>query len=225
MASINHQMLLADGVANEQPSAIQRGAFSGLSARATSSSPTWSATQAGNLLVLEFLCETNGASPTTPAGWSLWPAGNVSDGAPNYTLSVFYKIAAGGETGVTISHGSNQTGWIFSEFYAPKQTIDFATPVLANTLTPNPPAITPAGGAGNYAIVAGSYWFVSSPAMVFSAYSAGYANGVNGVNGGTNSAGLASAQKLLAGGTTDDPGVLTFTGTSHRTIAYTYAVS
>lgn len=55
--------------------------------------------QAGDLLIVGI--SGDGANPNTPTGWTAIPSGNGNQ------LSVFYKIAAAGETAPTITWPSN----------------------------------------------------------------------------------------------------------------------
>jgi hypothetical protein len=205
------------------PSVVQRVNGNRGASRGTSSTLTWSSTTAGNLIIIEFYCETNGAGPTTPAGYTAWPSGNKTSGG-DLQMTVFYKIASAGETGVTISHGNNETTWTVREVAAPKQTIDFGTPVAATTTTPDPPAVTPAAGSGAYLIVAGASYEINGASQAISAYPAGYSNGTNSLGAGSgNTVSGASAEKAIVG-TTENPGTLTL-ASNNISIAYTYAVS
>jgi hypothetical protein len=217
MASVSQQMLLADGGGVVTlPSVVQR-VSGNLTARATSSVLTWAATSAGNLIVIEITCETNAAAPSTPAGYSAWPSGNLANGG-NLTTNIFYKVATAGETGVTISHGSNVTAWVMREFVAPASTIEFGTPVIATTATPDPPTVTPAAGSNTYAFVAGA----SYPTVAVSAYSAGYTNGLEAASFPTVVKNASADKTAVAA--SDNPGTMTVSA-SVKTIAFTYAVS
>jgi len=199
------------------PKVIQRQSNGG-STRATSTVLTWSATVAGNWIVIEFGCETNGSAPTTPAGYSLWPDGNKSNGLGE-TVSVFYKAATAGETGVTISHGNNETCWSMREVNAPVGTIDFGTSVVATTTTPDPPSVTPgAGGTKPTLNIAGAAY----PTTSVSSYSSGYSNGLAGVSTGANPRRVASAEKVGVT-SSDNAGTLTLAA-SQATVAYSYSI-
>ncbi|MER8924334.1 hypothetical protein [Mesorhizobium sp. M0859] len=216
MASVSQMALLAAMGASVAPNVVQRVA-SGSAARATSTVLTWAAATAGNLIVIEFVCETNAAAPTTPAGYTLWPSGNLLNGGTQ-TLGIFYKVAAGGETGVTIIHGSNTTCSIMREISATSGVIEFGTPTVATTLNPDPPSLTPGGGSKKYLWIAGADY----PTTTASAYSSGYSNGLTGAST-TNLYRVSSAEKT-ATGSVEDPGVLTL-GSSVKCVAFTYVIS
>ncbi|MER8793974.1 hypothetical protein NKH75_07165 [Mesorhizobium sp. M0984] len=200
------------------PAVIQR-ATSTTSARATSTVLSWAAAAAGSLIVIEFCCETNAANPTTPAGYTLWASGNASNGG-GITTSLYYKVAAAGETGVTITHGSNQTCSIMREFTnCPAGTVDTASTLGATNAAPDPPNLTPAAGSKPYLFVAGA----SYPTTAVSAYSSGYSNGIEAATTGTTLLRIASAENSVTG-ISDNPGTLTI-GSAVKNNAYTYAVS
>ncbi|RWP05109.1 hypothetical protein [Mesorhizobium sp.] len=200
------------------PVVVQRQTFLN-NDRATTTVLTWTAAKAGNLIVIEFVCEANGASPAAPAGYTLWPSGNVIDGG-SARLGIFYKVAVGGETGVTFTHGNNTVFTIMREITG--AVIAFVAPVVATSLNPDPPAITPAGGAKPYLFIAGCWASTgAAPPISVSAYSAGYLNGVT-VGGTVRAVLVASAQKIAAAAT-ENPGPLTLSS-SLRNGAFVYAV-
>ncbi|RWH93739.1 MAG: hypothetical protein EOQ89_04865 [Mesorhizobium sp.] len=197
---------------------VQRVTTGG-AARTTSTVLAWAAATAGNLIVIEFICEMNAAAPTTPAGYSLWPSGNFVGGT--WTTSIFYKIAAGGETGVTITHGNNVTCSAMREFGNTSGTIDFVAPATGTSVNPDPPSLTPAGGAKNYLWIAGASYITTS----VNAFSSGY---LNGVTGASTSPGyltrVSSAERETEAAAVENPGALTLAASS-AWVAYTYAVS
>lgn len=201
------------------PSVVQRTKTEA-AARATSTVLAWAAATAGNLIVIEFVCEQNAAQPTTPAGYTAWPSGNLADGGGNQATTIFYKIAAGGETGVTITHGNNVTCSLMREISGTSGVISFGTPSLAVTANPNPPSVTPAGGTKNYLWVAGASFVTGS----VSSYSAGYSNGLTAAATSAGSQPRAASAEKQSVGSTEDPGTLTLSA-SLRSIAYSYAVA
>lgn len=196
-----------------QPIVVQRG-NNALPSRATSTALTWAAATAGNLIVIEFACETNTAGPTAPAGYSTGFL-NVASGG-NLQTSVFYKVASGGETGVTITHGNNLTAWVMREFTS-ATAVSFATPVSVTTTTPDPPAFSPAGGAKAYMWIAGAAYITAA----LTSFASGYSNGLT--NSISSLLRISSAERVIAKAT-EDPGALTL-DSSVRTTAFTYAVS
>lgn len=78
---------------------------------ATSNTGTFSGGQtatAGNMLVAFISGGNTFGTVTTPSGWTANPDNPTSTTANN-RVSSFYKIATGGETGVTISYGTSAT--------------------------------------------------------------------------------------------------------------------
>jgi len=217
MASVMQQALLADGVSVDKasPSVVQRQSGAG-SARATSFSPTWSAAVAGNLLVLELGVENNGAAPSTPAGWTLAHT-SVANGS-GIRLSTFYMTAAGGETGVTISQGSNAWSWIMREISGANTTPVWGTAATGTSASPDPPSVSP-GSAGAYLTIAGTAYVTTTT----SAYSSGYSNGLTASATGSNLVRAASAEKQSQIVTSEDPGAMTI-GASATWVAYTWTV-
>lgn len=218
MPGVLSQMLLSSTALPVPVPSVAQRVNGGGSARSTSTALAWAAATAGNLIVIEFACETNAASPSTPAGYSLWPDGNKSTGS-NLTIGVFYKVAAGGETGVTFSHGNNETSWVMREVVAPVGTIDFGTSVVATTSTPDPPAVTPAAGGTKPTLnIAGAAFKTSS----VSSYSSGYSNGLTGASTGANLDRVGSAEKISTS-SSDDAGTLTL-GASLASVAFSYSI-
>lgn len=81
----------------------------------------------------------------------------------------------------------------------------------ANSVAPNPPAVTPSGGAKDYLVVA---FFSSSGGRITSSVPASYtALGTDGGNSGTaTNVGIGSAYRQLTAATTEDPGTFATTG-------------
>lgn len=218
MPSVMQMALASYGSSGVAPNVVQR-TTTGAAARTTSTVLAWAASTAGNLIVIEFACETNAAAPTTPAGYTLWPSGNAVSGG-GWTTSIFYRIATGGETGVTITHGSNVTCSVMREFGSTSGTIDFVAPVTATSANPNPPSLTPAGGAKNYLWVAGASYITTS----VSAFSTSYLNGVSGISTSAGHLSRISSAERALDAAVEDPGTLTLAASSIHT-AFTYAVS
>jgi hypothetical protein len=193
------------------PAVVQRVTYA-----TTTDTINFAVATTGNLLVVEVCCETNSTGPVTPSGWTAWPPGNLSTGGP--TLTIFSKVAIGGETSVTITHGSNGFAAIMRE-YRSASTLDFGATSVATTASPNPPAVTPAGGSKQYLIVAG----VAFPNNSVSAYPTGYVNGLTAVSTGTGLMRVASAEKSIAAAS-EDPAMFTLGGAVNNG-AFTYAVT
>lgn len=215
MPGVLSQMLLSSTApAAPAPTVVQRTG-GGTAGRTTSNVLTWAAVTAGNYIVIEYVCETNGAAPTTPAGYTLWPAGNSNNSS--YTLSVFYKVAAGGETGVTISQGNNGAAWNMREISG-AAGIDFGTPVTSTGSTnPDPPAVAVTGGPKPVLAVAGEGCATAS----VSAYSSGYGNGFENKST-TNVFGIASAEWTTTT-SSEDAAAMTI-NSSVRNTAFSYAL-
>jgi hypothetical protein len=216
MPSVMQQMLLSDGIATAKtsPSVVQRQSGAG-SARATSFSPAWSAVAAGNLLVLELGVENNASAPSTPAGWTAAHT-SVANGS-GIRLSTFYMVAAGGETGVTISQGSNSWSWVMREISGANTTPIWGTAATGTSVSPDPPNVSP-GSSGAYITVAGAAYATTTT----SAYSPGYSNGVTASSTG-NLVRTASAEKRSQIMTSEDPGAMTI-GASAAWVSYTWTV-
>jgi hypothetical protein len=194
------------------PSVVQR--LSGAaSARATTFTATFSAATAGNLLVLEMNLETNNSGPAgPPSGWTTGIL-NTTDGQNN--TSIFYKIAAGGETSVSPTFGNNTWTWVFREISG-GTAITFGTSATGTSANPDPPSVT--GAATNdYLWIAGSGYKTTTT----SSYSSGYSNGLTASSTG-NLVRLASAEKQ-SNGISEDAGTLTL-GASANWIAFSYGI-
>lgn len=184
--------------------------------RASATVVSWAAAVAGNLLVIEFACEQNAVGPTTPAGWTAWPSGNVGLTGSGGQFNIFYKIATAGETSVTISHGNNRVCTLMREINGGTNAIAFATPVtVASSAAPDPPSITPAAGK---LVIAGCW----SQLPAVTGYSAGYTNGLSAQSGGSGLQ-CGSAQKI-ATASPEDPGVMALASAT-PVGTYTYTVS
>lgn len=206
------------GWLDNPPLVVQRPTGDNGGSRTTSTVLSWSSVTAGNLIVIEFVCENNGSLPSTPAGYTLWASGHLNNSAV-LTTSIYYKTAAGGETGATITHGTNFSCWVMREFSNASGSPEFGTPSVANTANPNPPSLTPSGGTKNYLWIAGC----TSPPVSVSAFPTNYINGVTSVSGSGTIAQNASAERTLSA-SSEDPGTFTL-GSAQRSTAYTYSVS
>ena len=197
------------------PSVVQRTSGAG-AARATSFSPSWSATVSGNLLVLELGVEANGAAPSTPGGWSVGPTSTANGSGIRH--SAFYKVSTGGETGVTISQGNNAWSWIMREVSGQNTAPIWGTNSTGTSSSPNPPSVA-VGSAGHYLIIGGAAYVTTTT----SSYSANYLDGLTASATGANLVRTASAERQLIVSTSEDPGTMTI-GASAAWVGYTWAV-
>ena len=184
---------------------------------------------AGDLLLILWIHRnTDGATTTTPTGYSLIGS---SASAGNTSFYVFAKSAAGTEDGGTIdivttvakrgvAHLYRITGWFNSG--TPANDVEEA---FANTSTsnPNPPALNPANwGTEDTEWIAAFGWDEDSNAITVSGYS--YANGqVSDKTGaGFGHHGLAScyADSAVA---SEDPSAFTMSNTNNA-VAATIAI-
>lgn len=85
------------------PSIVQKASMSGLTAASTVTSSALPApATAGNLLVaIHCVNGDGGATPATPAGWALGPTQRNNNSS--FRVTVYWKVAAGGETTVAIT--------------------------------------------------------------------------------------------------------------------------
>lgn len=188
------------------------------SARVTTTVLTgWTPVTAGNLIVIELNYDgANGPAPAAPAGYTFWPSGWVGiAGAGN--IGIFYKVAAGGETGVNFTHGNSQTCSVMREYYA--STIAFAAPVTGTSINPDPPAITPAAGFKSYLFVAGAIYGTAG----ISSFSAGYPISQNGAAATGSLIRVASSGKQITAAS-ENPGVMALSASAPWD-AFTYAVA
>jgi hypothetical protein len=215
MPSSIQQILVASSPAASYPQVVQR-ASGGATTRAASTSPAFSAAVAGELLIVAIAMENNGAGPSTPAGWSaaFAPITNT------VIFAVYTKVAAGGETGVTISHGNNETVWMAWRINGTSAGVYTVATATGTSTGPDAPSATPAAGSKDYLWIAGA-------AQRFAAatgYPATYTQGQQTVaSTGANVSVIESAERQLTG-TTDDPGAFTI-GSSQAWVAFTMAVS
>lgn len=177
-------------------SVVQRRQHTTTARVTTSVLSGWTPAVAGNLLIVEFLCgQANAPAPATPAGWTSW-VGNV-DAGNGLWLNVFWKQAAGGETGVSITHGNNLTCSNMREFSG-WSNLGINTTVGATNAAPNPPSANYAEGK----IVVAGCEFING---TITAFSPGYSNGIQvstSVNGVLT---IGSAEKVM-GSDPEDPG-------------------
>jgi hypothetical protein len=184
--------------------------------------------EAGDTLLV-VIRSTGTASFTWPAGWTelLESAADASDDA----FSVGWRLADGTEDSGTVTINTNVTerfaalAWAISGATDPTSTPPtISTVVSASTLTPNPPSLN-TGVSKDY------LWFSiasSEGENTFSSYSTNY--GLGQINTNTGTAGAVANNCRIAGSArqltaqTEDPGVITWTGTADDTMAITIAV-
>jgi hypothetical protein len=171
---------------------------------------------AGNLLIIVFACENNGAQPSTPTGWSLLSGPTVN----GIGLTIFYKTAAGGETSVTVSHGNNRTAWTCYRISGWQGTPEVGTAATGSSTAPNPPSLTPSWGSTK------TLWLATAALAGNSGtptYPTNYTNGISdkSTQAGVGDARAMSAQRELAA-VSEDPGA--FTTTSGSWVAQTIAI-
>jgi hypothetical protein len=215
MPSSIQQILVASSPAASYPQVVQR-ASAGATTRGTSTSPTFSAAAAGELLVVAIAMENNGAGPSTPAGWTaaFVPVTNT------VILGVYTKVAAGGETGVTISHGNNETVWMAWRINGTSAGVYTVATATGTSTGPDAPSVTPAAGSKDYLWLAGAAQRVSAA----TGYPATYTQGQQTIaSTGANVSVIESAERQLTS-TTDDPGAFTIAA-SQAWVAFTMAVS
>lgn len=116
---------------------------------------------AGNLLITH-ICIRNGASFTTPTGWTpLWSTTNSTS-----THAAFAKIADGTEGGTTVdfSTSGSDSGaaqvYRITDWYGTLAGVEVGTPATGSNTAPNPPALTPSWGSTS----AFTLWLVLSGA-------------------------------------------------------------
>lgn len=180
----------------------------------TNSVPLPSGVAAGDLILL--VCAVGGTTTiSTPSGYTqLFTATNGG------RLSVFYKIAAGGETSVSVSIASANDLSVVTLRITGGGTPGAATSVTANsTASSNPPSITPSSGGPPYLIVAVSGINSFLGDNTISSYPSGYSSGVCAHK--INISAAAAAKTVQA--SSEDPGAFTWSG-SGNVIANTIAV-
>lgn len=173
-----------------------------------------SSVAAGEKLLVIFACERSAADPTTPAGWTLRSGPTAS---ANVSLTVFEMTAVGGETSVTVSHGSNRTAWTCYRISGWQGGAEAGTAATGTSTTPNPPSLTPSWGSAStlWLAVAALDGATAAP----SSYPSGYSGGISDYSATTTRA--MSAQKDSAAAS-EDPG--TYTTTSGAWAAQTIAI-
>lgn len=188
----------------------------GGSARATSTVVTFDAAAvAGQLIRVAIATENNAAAPSTPAGYTQ----KSQTAATGHTLSIYEKIAAGGETSVTITHGNNGSAWI-ADRIGPAVAGTAGTAVVATTTTPNPPSVTPAGGSKPYLSAA---YESHTGALTITNYPSGYTGGTLISYTGPGAFGLSRAF-LNVTAASEDPGTFTISA-SASSVAQTVLTS
>lgn len=170
---------------------------------------------AGDLLVVWFGFRSN-PTATGSAGWTKLGQASLST---TISFAVFYKVATGSDA-LTITTTTSQRSTHESyRITGASGTVAFSAASSAVAANPNPPSLTPAGGAKDY------LWFASATATAgttsASAAPTNYTNLTNQVSGsGTGCAVYIAERNLNA--TSEDPGAFTAASTSY--VAYTLAV-
>lgn len=176
---------------------------------------------AGGDLLLIYFTTDNDATHTTPSGWVVVGQWYVATTATHFTLFARDADGAEGAT-LTITISSSQRGSSIADRVTDAATLASSggtTPELTSSsgssTNPNPPAITPAGGADDYTYVAiigadGSTTSTAGPA--------GYSSHLSVGAGACTSV----AHKATTASTTENPG--TFTRATSRWGAGTLAI-
>jgi len=158
---------------------------------------------------------------TDPSGWTRLGTAGDGGGFDDAGLTVFYKVATGSE-GSTVDVGT--TSSVRSAHISLRITGPCGTPQISTFDTgsgdPNPPSLTPSGGARDYLwIAAGS---VKGTSQSVSAYPTNYTgnNLFKDNPGGEGTNAMVATRQLNA--TSEDPG--TFDVTNDRKVACTVAV-
>jgi hypothetical protein len=171
---------------------------------------------AGELLLVAIAMENNGAGPSTPAGWTA-RISPVTVGTLIFAL--YERVATGGETSVTISHGNNETVWMAWRIGANSGSSSAGSASGTDT-APNPPSLAP-GSAKQYTWIAMEAHRGNGAT---SAYPTGYDQGQQTVaSTGGNFSRLSSAERFLTAAS-DDPAAFTI-ASSANWVAATVAVS
>lgn len=158
-------------------------------------------------------------APITEAAMSGWTRLIEADqpSGSNATLSVFYKKAAGGDTGtMTTTTSTRAAAVVYRVSGATDPTVTApegaAAAGQANSVNPDPPSLTPASGSKDYLFMCG---FASSHGRITSAVPTNYGDSQTaGPNNGTaTNVGVGVADRALTTGAAENPGTFTTTGT------------
>jgi len=178
----------------------------------------------GKLLIVFF-----GSDGTENVGWPVgWTELGQSAVAP--TVSIGYKQSAGTEAGGTITvttpsieHSSHISWCVDNAIAVATQPPEITTWYAAATGNPDPPSITPTGGAKDYLYVAVAGG--DSGSITIDAYPASYGDNNTNVGGaaGDASGHIAVASRTLNAASAD-PGVFDFSIESSVVSATTIAI-
>lgn len=197
----------------------------GASPATTTSATLPASVAAGDLLVVMAVPSTSGVTISTPAGWTALTWGALTG---NGTAAIFYKQAAGGETSVSLTHGSARlaciayriTGWDSAK--AP----EVGTAATGSSVNPDPPSISPSWGTTRNDLFLAACCVANGNTGVTSAYPSGYSNGqtTRTQKGDSSDVRISCAEKrttIMV--SSEDPG--TFTTTTGAWTAQTIAIA
>ena len=179
---------------------------------------------AGDLLIVLFTND-GGATVTTPGGWSLL----ASDAnGTQVRLSVYYKIAAGTESGTTVNFVTSASEQAAAQVYRITNWHGTTPPEISTAATgsgtaPDPASLDPAGWD-----VANTLWLAVAgqdrgDQSGTTAYPASYTDGISTLSSdGNKSCRTHSARRVLAAAS-EDPGAFTIP-VLEQWVAFTIAV-
>lgn len=179
---------------------------------------------AGDLILVAISSNTNAAITFSATGYSSL----ISDTTSGSSFGVLFKSAAGTEGGTTLTinlSASGRTAQVAMDI----RGWGGATPGQAEAIgasgAPNPPSLTPAGGAANFLWIAigqnkdTSNTLTSDPTN----YNLGVIDSGNSGSGSTGTPLIAAAARQL-NAATEDPGTFTFLATTTAWSAATISV-
>lgn len=180
---------------------------------------------ASDLIVSYVEVRNAGTWSTVPTGWTSF--GSQAGGGGAGKLDIFYKIAAGTESGTTptwIASASTTASWQVRRITSWHGTTPpEAATTSGDATAANPPSLTPSWGADDdlWIAVAGH---TAISAAAFTAAPTNYTDFVNtGASSGGSATSLASAIRQL-NATSEDPGAFTAGGSNRFWAAATIAV-
>mgnify|MGYP001578964609 CR=1 FL=1 len=182
----------------------------------------------GDLLVAMFSTDSvfpGGVTVTWPAGWTEFAAQDANDNLEQ--LHVAYRLADGTEgASITVTTSSNQMScavvYRISGALVPATQPPEAASISGTSTNPDPPNLTPTGGAKDYLWIAVAGTDNSASVNAFEGYPASYAsNQHTDFNNSTGGATIAAATQNL-NAASENPG--TFTQGSEQWAAMTIAI-
>ena len=183
---------------------------------------------AGDLLLLIIRSAGTGGNVdthTTPQGWSDLVKNNLDDGSDD-TTSIFYKQAAGDEgASVTVNGTASlkfaSLSWRISGHENPAlQAPEISTAATGTSTTPQPNAISPAGGAKDFLFLWIGGWEgeqTSPPASNPTDYTSNIIGANSGVGGATATNCRCASASRQANVTTETPGSWTISASEDWT--------